>query len=303
MTLFIGSLQLGLIYGFLAIGIYISFRIMNIPDLTAEGSFTFGLVVSAVLADVGHPLLGILLGFLAGGVAGVVTGALNVYLRIPAILAGILTMSGLYSINLLTMDSKANLTLIGTDTIFSLTAPFFGDDLDMAKTMVNVILVALTIFLIYTFFKTRIGLSIRATGDNEYMVRASSINISITKILALALSNAIIALSGAILAQYQQFADISSGVGMLVVGLASVIIGEAFLGQRGILCGLCAALLGSIIYRLLIALAYQTNIFPSAAFRLISAVIVTIALAIPAVKQLLDMSRKRKENLRHVDLD
>lgn len=303
MTLFIGSLQLGLIYGFLAIGIYISFRIMNIPDLTAEGSFTFGLVVSAVLADAGHPLLGILLGFLAGGVAGVVTGALNVYLRIPAILAGILTMSGLYSINLLTMDSKANLTLIGTDTIFSLTAPFFGDDLDMAKTMVNVILVALTIFLIYTFFKTRIGLSIRATGDNEYMVRASSINISITKILALALSNAIIALSGAILAQYQQFADISSGVGMLVVGLASVIIGEAFLGQRGILCGLCAALLGSIIYRLLIALAYQTNIFPSAAFRLISAVIVTIALAIPAVKQLLDMSRKRKENLRHVDLD
>lgn len=303
MTLFIGSLQLGLIYGFLAIGIYISFRIMNIPDLTAEGSFTFGLVVSAVLADTGHPLLGILLGFIAGGVAGVVTGALNVYLRIPAILAGILTMSGLYSINLLTMDSKANLTLIGTDTIFSLTAPFFGDDLDMAKTMVNVILVALTVFLIYTFFKTRIGLSIRATGDNEYMVRASSINISITKILALALSNAIIALSGAILAQYQQFADISSGVGMLVVGLASVIIGEAFLGQRGILCGLCAALLGSIIYRLLIALAYQTNIFPSAAFRLISAVIVTIALAIPAVKQLLDMSRKRKENLRHVDLD
>ena len=303
MTLFIGSLQLGLIYGFLAIGIYISFRIMNIPDLTAEGSFTFGLVVSAVLADTGHPLLGILLGFIAGGVAGVVTGALNVYLRIPAILAGILTMSGLYSINLLTMDSKANLTLIGTDTIFSLTAPFFGDDLDMAKTLVNVILVALTIFLIYTFFKTRIGLSIRATGDNEYMVRASSINISITKILALALSNAIIALSGAILAQYQQFADISSGVGMLVVGLASVIIGEAFLGQRGILCGLCAALLGSIIYRLLIALAYQTNIFPSAAFRLISAVIVTIALAIPAVKQLLDMSRKRKENPRHVDLD
>lgn len=303
MTLFIGSLQLGLIYGFLAIGIYISFRIMNIPDLTAEGSFTFGLVVAAVFADLGHPILGIVLALAAGALAGVVTGALNVYLRIPAILAGILTMSGLYSVNLLTMDSKANLTLIGVDTIFSLTAPIFGGDLDLAKTLVNLVLVALAIFLIYTFFKTRIGLSIRATGDNEYMVRASSINISITKILALALSNAIIALSGAILAQYQQFADISSGVGMLVVGLASVIIGEAFLGQRGILCGLCAALLGSIIYRLLIALAYQTNIFPSAAFRLISAVIVTIALAIPAVKQLLDMSRKRKENLRHVDLD
>ena len=303
MTLFIGSLQLGLIYGFLAIGIYISFRIMNIPDLTAEGSFTFGLVVAAVFADLGHPILGIVLALAAGALAGVVTGALNVYLRIPAILAGILTMSGLYSVNLLTMDSKANLTLIGVDTIFSLTAPIFGGDLDLAKTLVNLVLVALAVFLIYTFFKPRIGLSIRATGDNEYMVRASSINIGVTKILALALSNAIIALSGGILAQYQQFADISSGVGMLVVGLASVIIGEAFLGQRGILCGLCAAVLGSIIYRLLIALAYQTNIFPSAAFRLISAVIVTIALAIPAIKQLLDMQRKRKENLRDAHID
>lgn len=303
MTLFIGSLQLGLIYGFLAIGIYISFRIMNIPDLTAEGSFTFGLVVAAVFADLGHPILGIVLALAAGALAGVVTGALNVYLRIPAILAGILTMSGLYSVNLLTMDSKANLTLIGVDTIFSLTAPLFGGDLDLAKALVNLVLVALAVFLIYTFFKTRIGLSIRATGDNEYMVRASSINIGVTKILALALSNAIIALSGGILAQYQQFADISSGVGMLVVGLASVIIGEAFLGQRGILCGLCAAVLGSIIYRLLIALAYQTNIFPSAAFRLISAVIVTIALAIPAIKQLLDMQRKRKENLRDAHID
>lgn len=303
MTLFIGSLQLGLIYGFLAIGIYISFRIMNIPDLTAEGSFTFGLVVAAVFADLGHPILGIVLALAAGALAGVVTGALNVYLHIPAILAGILTMSGLYSVNLLTMDSKANLTLIGVDTIFSLTAPLFGGDLDLAKTLVNLVLVALAVFLIYTFFKTRIGLSIRATGDNEYMVRASSINIGVTKILALALSNAIIALSGGILAQYQQFADISSGVGMLVVGLASVIIGEAFLGQRGILCGLCAAVLGSIIYRLLIALAYQTNIFPSAAFRLISAVIVTIALAIPAIKQLLDMQRKRKENLRDAHVD
>ncbi len=303
MTLFIGSLQLGLIYGFLAIGIYISFRIMNIPDLTAEGSFTFGLVVAAVFADLGHPILGIVLALAAGALAGVVTGALNVYLRIPAILAGILTMSGLYSVNLLTMDSKANLTLIGVDTIFSLTAPIFGGDLDLAKTILNLVLVALAVFLIYTFFKTRIGLSIRATGDNEYMVRASSINIGVTKILALALSNAIIALSGGILAQYQQFADISSGVGMLVVGLASVIIGEAFLGQRGILCGLCAAVLGSIIYRLLIALAYQTNIFPSAAFRLISAVIVTIALAIPAIKQLLDMQRKRKENLRDAHID
>ncbi|MDO4280161.1 MAG: ABC transporter permease [Peptococcaceae bacterium] len=301
MTLFIGSLQLGLIYGFLAIGIYISFRIMNIPDLTAEGSFTFGLVISAVATEAGHPLLGIVFAILAGLVAGWVTGALNVYLRIPAILAGILTMSGLYSVNLLAMGSKANLTLIGKETIFQLAAPIFGGSMNTAKTLVNLILVAAFIVLFYLFFKTRIGLSIRATGDNEHMVRASSININTTKLLALAISNGVIALSGGILAQYQQFADISSGVGMLVVGLASVIIGEAFLGQKSILRGLFAAVLGSIIYRLLIALAYQTNIFPTAAFRLLSAVIVTIALAIPTIKQLYDMQRAKKENQSHAD--
>lgn len=301
MTLFLGSLQLGLIYGFLAIGIYLSFRILNIPDLTAEGSFTFGLVVSAVATQAGHPLLGLFLALLAGALSGVVTGALNVYLNIPAILAGILTMSGLYSINLLAMDSKSNMTLIGKETIFQVAAPLCGGSLNTSKMIVNIVLVALCIALLHYFFKTRIGLSIRATGDNEDMVRASSINIKVTKMLALAISNGIIAVSGGILAQYQQFADISSGVGMLVVGLASVIIGEAFLGQRGVLGGLCAAMVGSIIYRLLIALAYQTNIFPTAAFRLLSAIIVTIALAIPALKQAYAMSREKKENMSHAD--
>ena len=302
MTLFLGSLELGLIYGFLAIGIYMSFRILNIPDLTAEGSFTFGLVVSAVATQAGHPILGIALALLAGALSGVVTGALNVYLNIPAILAGILTMSGLYSVNLLAMGSKSNMTLIGKDTIFQVVAPLCGGSLNMSKMLLNIVLVALCIVRLHYFFKTRIGLSIRATGDNEDMVRASSINIKITKILALAISNGIIAVSGGILAQYQQFADISSGVGMLVVGLASVIIGEAFLGQKGVLSGLCAAVLGSVVYRLLIALAYQTNIFPTAAFRLLSAVIVTIALAIPALKQFYEMSRAKKENMSHADL-
>ncbi len=301
MTLFIGSLQLGLIYGFLAIGIYFSFRIMNIPDLTAEGSFTFGLVTSAVFTTMGHPILGILLAIIAGLAAGCVTGLLNVKLQIPAILAGILTMSGLYSINLLAMGSKSNLTLIGKTTIFQLAAPLFGNNLNLSKLILSFLFILLVIVFLVIFFQTRIGLSIRATGDNEYMVRASSINIDVTKVLAIAISNGIIALSGGILAQYQQFADISSGIGMLVVGLASVIIGETFLGKKGIFNGLLAAVIGSILYRFLIALAYQTNIFPTAAFRLLSAVIVTIALAIPALKQFYDLTTTKKENQRHVD--
>lgn len=301
MTLFIGSLQLGLIYGFLAIGIYLSFRIMNIPDLTAEGSFTFGLVVSAVCTAAGHPVLGIIVSILAGLSAGCITGILHVKLQIPAILAGILTMSGLYSINLLTMGSKSNLTLIGKTTIFQITAPLFNNNLNIAKLGISFLLIVLTIFFLVYFFQTRIGLSIRATGDNEHMVQASSINIDLTKLLALAISNGIISLSGGILAQYQQFADISSGVGMLVVGLASVIIGEAFLGKKGVFSGLLAAVLGSLLYRFLIALAYQTNIFPTAAFRLLSAVIVTIALALPALKQIYDMTTTKKENQQHVD--
>lgn len=301
MSLFIGSIQLGFIYSLLAIGIYITFRVMNLPDLTAEGSFTFGLVISAVFCNTGHPWWGIFGGLIAGAIAGCVTGLLNVCFQIPTILAGILTMSGLYSINLLAMGSKSNLTLIGKTTIFNIADPLFNGNTDATKLAVSGISVVFTVVILHLFFKTRIGLSIRATGDNEYMVRASSINIALTKVLSLAVSNACIALSGAILTQYQQFADISSGVGMLVVGLASVIIGETFLGRRGILAGLCAAVTGSLIYRLLIALAYQTDIFPAAAFRLLSAVIVTVALAIPALKQFADKRADRKENLHHAD--
>lgn len=301
MTLFLGSLQLGLIYSLLAIGIFISFRIMNLPDLTTEGSFTLGLVISAVFTSMGHPIVGIIGSILAGVFAGFLTGALNALFKIPTILAGILTMSALYSVNLLAMGSKSNLTLIGKTTIFQKLSPLFSNNMDFVKILVSLSFVIIVVALLYFFFLTRIGLSIRATGDNEAMVQSSSINIHFTKILALALSNACIALSGGILAQYQQFADISSGVGILVVGLASVIIGEAFLGRRGIFCGLCSAILGSVIYRFLIALSYQTDIFPTAAFRLLSAIIVTIALALPALKQFYVLSNAKKENPYYAD--
>ena len=195
MTLFIGSLQLGLIYGFLAIGIYISFRIMNIPDLTAEGSFTFGLVVAAVFADLGHPILGIVLALAAGALAGVVTRALNVYLRIPAILAGILTQFALYSINLRIMSMKAN-------------TPVNPDKYSLFLTLRSVpgaiwkglLLAAVLIALLYWYFGTEQGSAIRATGANPAMSRAQGININAMKVLGLSLSNGMVALSGGLMA-------------------------------------------------------------------------------------------------------
>lgn len=296
MTLFLGSLQLGFIYGLLAIGIFIGFRVMNIPDLTAEGSFTFGLVVSAVLTAQGHPILALIFALIAGSCAGLITGLLHTKLEIPAILAGILTMSGLYSINLLVMGNKSNYSLIGANTIFR----FFGNTA-LSNTLLSGAMIALFVVLLTLFFKTRLGLSIRATGDNENMCLASSINVSYTKILSFMVANACIALSGGILAQYQQFADINSGVGILVVGLASVIIGEAFLGKGSVLRGLLAAVFGSVVYRFIVALAYQSDLFPASSFRLISAVIVGIALAIPAFKKRSELRKTIKENQQYVE--
>ena len=222
MTLVMGSLQLGLIYGMLAVGVYIAFRILGIPDLSAEGTFTFGLAVSAALTVAGHPLLGVLLGFLAGCLGGAVTGVLQTKLQIHPILAGILTMSGLYSVNLAVMGSSSNLSLVGLDTLFRMSFDLFSSmDKEIVKLLLPALFCLVLVVLLALFFKTHEGLCIRATGDNEEMVRASSINVDVIKILALSISNGCIGLSGAVLAQYQGFADISSGIGIVAVGLAS----------------------------------------------------------------------------------
>ena len=236
MTLMIGSAQLGLIYGLLALGIYISFRILNIPDLTADGSFTLGLSVSAVITVAGYPLLGILLAIVAGAAAGTVTGLLQTKLEIHPILAGILTMSSLYSINLYILGSRSNLSLIGSNSIFNQMA-WLSVNKELMKTLIPLIYCFLCAVILIWFFKTHLGLCIRATGNNEDMVRASSINVNAMKIIALALSNACIGLSGAVLSQYQGYADISSGIGIMVVGLASAIIGEAIFGRRSLTLG------------------------------------------------------------------
>lgn len=295
MSLLIGSLQLGFLYGIMALGIYITFRILNIPDLTTEGSFTLGLAVSGMMTISGHPWLGILMAALAGAAAGAVTGILQTKLGIHAVLAGILTMSGLYTVNLMILGSRSNLSLIGSDTLFKQIQELFSVDKDAAYLIIAVLAAVLFAAGLIAFFRTHLGLCIRATGDNEDMVSASSIDVHAMKIIALAVSNACVAVSGGLIAQYQGFADISSGTGMLVVGLASVIIGEVFTGKRSLAVGLCSSVLGSIVYRFIIALAMKSPIFPAYALKLVSAVIVAAALAIPVIRYQYSMRKKKKE--------
>ena len=283
---------LGLEYAMLALGVYITFRILNIPDLTVDGSFTFGLSVSAVFSAAGHPFLGLLMALLAGAVAGCVTGLLQTRWGIHPILAGILTMSGLYTINITVMGSP-NISLINSNKFFTFLESALTKD--GARYLTVGIIVLLCVGLLALFFKTSLGLCIRATGNNEAMVRASSINPNFTKMVALALANGLVALSGGVLAQCQGYADINSGSGMIVIGLASVIIGEVVFGRRSILLCLISAVVGSVVYRIIIALALQLDLFDANALKLISAVIVAITLAVPAFKTRFSNWKTRRE--------
>jgi putative ABC transport system permease protein len=293
-----GSLQLGLIYSLLALGVFISFRLMNIPDLTADGSFTLGLAVSAVSCIAGHPFAGLVLGMLAGALSGTVTGLLQTKAGIHPILAGILTMTGLYSVNLSIMSGSPNLSLIGMPTIFALAqAAFAGVDRNILRLAITFILAAACVALLIWFFRTGAGLRIRAAGNNEKMVRASSINAQTVRVAAISIANAFIGLSGAALAQYQGYADINSGAGIVIVGLASVILGEIFWRSgAGPGKGLIFAAAGAVIYRLLIALVLHFNFFPAYMLRLVSAAIVALALASPKIQALWLSRAKRRRN-------
>lgn len=299
MNMLLGALQLGLFYSLLAMGVFISFRVLNTPDLTAEGSFTFGVAVSTMVTVAGHPYLGLLAAFLAGMAAGAVTGLMQTKVGIHPILAGILTMSGLYTINLAVMGASANVTLLDKPTLFRLLFKQLPMSKDVIRVLVGLVLAGAVLAALAWFFRTQVGLCIRATGNNEAMVRSSSINSNHMKILGLAVSNGCIALCGGVVAQHQGYADISSGVGILVVGLASVIIGEAILGRRGVTVGLVSAIAGSVVYRIIIALALSTNIFPTYFLKLISAVIVAVALSIPTLREKLERARVRWEGRRH----
>lgn len=300
MTFLFDSALLGVEYALLAVGVYITFRILNIPDLTVDGSFTLGIVLSSVAVAAGHPFLALLLSLAGGAAAGCITGFLQTKAKIHPILAGILTMSGLYTVNI-TVLGGPNLSLLDSKKIFDVLADATGLSTDVTKPVAAVGLCVLTVVLLAMFFRTVAGLCIRATGNNEDMVRASSINTTVTKIGALALSNSLVALSGGILAQYQGFGDVNSGSGMIVIGLASVIIGEVVLGRRSVTVGLISAVLGSVVYRIIIALALRYNILSANALKLLSAVIVGITLSIPAVKAALEDRKNRRGAANDVD--
>lgn len=283
--LLVSSLQEGLAYAIMALGVYITFRLLNLPDLTVDGSFGLGMAVSVVLTVAGHPFLAILAAAAAGAAAGLVTGLLQTKVRIHPILAGILTMNGLYTINLVVSGGRSNVSIVAADSVFTLFASVSGLDTDMVRLFVPALICAVMAAALAVFFKTRPGIAIRATGDNEAMVRASSINADASKCAGLAVGNACVAVSGAVIGQSQGFFDVSFGIGMVVVGLASVIIGETIIGSRGVTIGLLCAVLGSVVYRIFIAVALKVELFPAYGLKLVSAVIVAAALSLPAIKQ------------------
>ena len=275
----LSALELGCIYALVALALFLSFRVLNIADMTTDGSFTLGCAVSATVAVAGHPWLALPAAMIAGAAAGSITSLLQTRLKIPSILAGIITNTGLYTVNLAVMGFSSNVNMMKTETIFTILKPYLGSFYKLipgaAITLAAGILLAL-------FLNTRLGLSIRATGDNPDMVRASSINTSFTITIGLMLSNSLTALSGAVIAQYQRTADINLGTGMVIIGLASLIIGETILRKGKIWRKILGALVGSILYRFIIALALRLDL-PSECLKLISAVIVAIAIGLPAL--------------------
>ena len=274
------ALELGCIYALVALALFLSFRVLNIADMTTDGSFTLGCAVSATVALAGHPWLALPAAMAAGACAGSVTALLQTKLKIPSILAGIITNTGLYTVNLAVMGFSSNVNMMRSATIFTQLQPAFGS---FYKLIPAAVLTGLVGCLLVLFLRTRLGLSIRATGDNPDMVRASSINTGFTITIGLMLSNAMTALSGAVLAQYQKTADINLGTGMVIIGLASLIIGETLLPKGKMWMKALGAILGSIVYRFIIAIALRLDL-PSECLKLISATIVALAIGLPAIK-------------------
>ena len=296
-NLLISALGQGFVYAPMALGVFVSFRVLNTPDLTVDGSFVFGMTACAAVTVAGHPIGGILAGILAGALEGLVTGLLQTSLRLNPILSGILTMTGLYTVNYAVLGGQSNLYLQSTpeggtpvpsNTIYKM----FGSG-DASSLLLSVLLVAAACAGLIVFFKTRSGMAVRATGDNEEMVRSSSINADLSRVGGIMLSNALVGFSGAMLCQQQRYADLGCGSGMLVVGLASVIIGQALFGRHSVSLGILSAAVGSVVYRFILQLAYQIDM-PSYTVKLLSVIIVVAALSLPLAKQNLSLAKARR---------
>jgi putative ABC transport system permease protein len=309
MTLLIGAWTIGLVLSLLALGVFISFRIFRFPDITADGSITLGASVAAVSLVGGmNPLLATTLAFVSGLLAGATTGVLHTKFQINRLLSGILVMTALYSVNLHVMG-KSNVPLLSESTLATMAAnggaalfggaeslPVWGWDVsirDASVLMAALLAAALTGGILYTFFQTNLGTAMRGTGDNDQMVRALGISDGNMTILGLALSNGLIAVAGALLAQYQGFADVQMGIGMVVWGLASVIIGEALVGSNLLGLTITGAVMGSVLFRLMVAIALRWGLNPND-LKLITAVFVFIALILPDALARLQKARMRE---------
>jgi putative tryptophan/tyrosine transport system permease protein len=279
------TIEQGMAFGLLAIGVYITFRILDFPDLTVEGSFPMGAAVVAKLIVLGvNPFIGTLMAFIAGGLAGIITGVINTKLKIAGLLAGILTMTSLYSVNLRIMG-RSNIPLLREPTIIKIIKAW-GINSHYVSLITFILIVLLIKVLIDYFLYTEIGMSIRATGDNPIMIESLGVNTDSIKILGLALANGLVALSGALVAQYQGFTDVGMGIGMIVIGLASVIIGEVVIRTSRIPLATLGVILGSIIYRISIAIALQLGFAPTD-LKIVTAVLVILALGAPSLRKIM----------------
>ena len=286
------ALELGFMYALVAMALFLSYRILDIADLTTDGCFVLGAAGSVSLAAAGHPILAIPAAMAAGACAGFVTAFLQTRLGVPSILAGIVTNTGLYTINLMAMGWKSNQSLLGGTTVFTLLrGTGIGGDWYELLLAAMVTLAAGALLLL--FLSTRLGLSIRATGDNQDMVRASSVNPTMTITVGLCIANALTALSGAIVGQYQKTVDINSGTGIVVIGLACLIIGETLLGRRSVVKSAVAAVLGSLVYRFIYALVFYTKVVPVECLKLLTALIVALAIAAPSIRRWAAFQRRK----------
>lgn len=278
-----GALSQGVLWGVMALGVYITFRLLDIADLSVDGSFATGGAVCAVAIMNGvNPVLSLVLASIAGGIAGWITGLLHTKCHIPAILAGILTQIALYSVNLRIMG-RSNLPLLKFPTVFKSTVSLLGVTFSMASLIIGLLVAILVVCLLYWYFGTEMGSAIRATGNNAHMARAQGINTNFMKLVGLILSNGLVALSGALVTQSQGYADVKQGIGAIVIGLASIVIGEVIFGHRGnFMVRLASIVVGSILYRVIVAVVLQMGLSTDD-LKLLTAALVAIALSVPVL--------------------
>ncbi|MBP3736683.1 MAG: ABC transporter permease [Lachnospiraceae bacterium] len=281
------ALDNGLIYGLIALSLFVSFTILNICDLSTDGCYMLGAAVGVAVTIAGHPLLAIPASMAAGICSGFVTAQLQTRFGVQSILAGIIVNTGLYTINLMVMGMKTNLNIVGKDTIFTLIEKLIPGAFwkTWHRSLFLLLLLALICFALYRFLGTRLGLSIRATGDSPAMVRASSINTAFTVTVGLCIGGALTGMAGCLIGQYNKNSEINMGTGMVTIALASLIIGQTLFGRGKMAVRIAGTVAGSVIYRFIIAAALRMNV-PTQAFKLVSAVIVAVAIAAPAVRQM-----------------